>query len=368
METNNPPARYYIAKIASPSDVAFRFWLQANAAELLPGERVAECLRELAPMFAEVEIHKSPETHSSFFRNLIVCSRIWHCPVCATRITEERRRELGEAVKAWRGRFVLVTYTVQHENGQDLQKILTAELEAYRGMKSGKAWQSLKKEYRWKGSVRTLEVTYGDNGWHPHVHELVFLERELGDYQLASFKAVIYRLWLARLKTFNLTADYAHGVDVRSARKDIEDYVTKFGHEPAKVKWGVEHEITKQPTKRGKKKGRTPTQLLADYGAGDIRSGEVWREYAMVFKGRNQLVWSRGLRELLGMGTERSDAEIADEAPNESILYGKVSARQWRILLRRDYRAALLTAVREMTEAEFTAWLFKVLGEESGKP
>lgn len=79
---------------------ARRYYLQNLAADLLPDERVSECLRAVAPSADQVDLFHNPARSSARYANLIVCSRVWTCPVCAARITEERRRELTLAAAA----------------------------------------------------------------------------------------------------------------------------------------------------------------------------------------------------------------------------------------------------------------------------
>src|SRR6185503_16585697 len=108
------------------------------------------------------------------------CGRLWVCPVCAARITEQRRKELSNAVSRWPGKLLLVTFTFRHERRDRLTDLLARlvgkgkQRGAFQWMKSGKQWQEILRDVEWVGSVRALEVTYGDNGWHVHIHELVF--------------------------------------------------------------------------------------------------------------------------------------------------------------------------------------------------
>jgi hypothetical protein len=43
------------------------------------------------------------------------------------------------------------------------------------------------------GTIRTVEVTYGRNGWHPHVHAVVLNERPLEVDQEAARSAGVVR-------------------------------------------------------------------------------------------------------------------------------------------------------------------------------
>src|SRR5690349_16250907 len=93
---------------------AQRFYLQSFARSLLPDERVASCLRVIAPHKTHVEIHKSKVTKRARYKNLMVCGSVWQCPVCASYISEVRRKELSGAINKWTGGLVLLTYTASH--------------------------------------------------------------------------------------------------------------------------------------------------------------------------------------------------------------------------------------------------------------
>jgi len=356
---SNPPVIH--------SGVHLKYWLQSCARELLPDERVSHCLRYHAPNKTTVEVHKARESKTAFYKGLQVCGSVWQCPVCASRISEERKRELLAGIQAWHGSMVMVTYTLSHHKGMKLFDIVNAELEAYRALKSGGAFQSLQKEYYWDGSVRTIEITHGENGWHPHIHELVFVSngktKILDSVFTGGLKSSIFRLWKKALNHRNYGADYTHGLDVTTAKDTVADYIAKWGKEPINPEWSVSSEITKQPVKQARKGGKTPTAILFDYGEGVQGMGKLWREYAYAMKGRNQLVWSRGMRDKLGIGKEKTDGEIAADVPADSILLASLNRDQWKIILKGDFRSDVLFHAANDDEATFNQWLGNMLEE-----
>lgn len=355
------------ANIASPIDgyspFIFRFVLQEMAREILPHEKVAECLRKNAPLKTVVEIRKKEGSKHAHYSGLVVCSRIWFCAVCASRITEERRKDLHAATMSWLGGMGMATYTARHNKATTLPEILNGLLEAFRAFKSGKFFQEIKESYGWIGSVRTLEVTYGENGWHPHIHELVFFSNEIPIDIAMRLEFTLKQHWQAVLRRFGQTATHQRGLTLQTADSAIRDYVAKFGHEPIKTGWTVAHEITKQVTKTGKQDGRTPNQLLYDYWNGDIQARQIWKEYALTFKGRNQLVWSRGLRELLKMDKERTDEEIAEAVPEDAKLLATLTRSQWQGVLWANCVGEVLEKAGYMSESDFSQWLAALLEE-----
>jgi hypothetical protein len=347
------------------SGIALKYWLQSCARELVPNERVSQCLRSHAPLKENVEVHKAKEGKGAFYKGLVVCGSVWMCPVCASRISEERKRELLAGLSRWNGRLLMATYTLSHSRNMRLANILAAELDAYRSLKSGANFQRLKENFGWKGSVRTIEVTYGANGWHPHIHELVFIEmgktKIMDSVYEGHLKAEIFRDWKRNLNKRGYGIDYTHGIDIRTAKDTVADYLAKWGREPINPEWTISSEITKQPTKKARQGGHTPTALLFDYGEGSPQCGRLWREYAAVLKGKHQLEWSRGMRDELGIGKEKTDGEIAAEIPAETYLLASLNKEQWKIILRADLRGEVLHHASEDDEATFSQWLGNTL-------
>lgn len=329
-----------------------RFKLQAIARKLLPYRRVSNCLRSLVPGAAAVEIHHVPERDSAHFHNLRTCDSVWDCPVCAAKITEQRRIELMLAVsRAVTDGYtpILVTFTMRHNRGDNLASLLEALKKAYRGFKSGRAYQALKSDYGIAGTVTSTEVTHGhgrekNNGWHPHLHALMFLE-PIAANKLRSLENEFKTRWEHVINAQGYDASWEHGLTVKEGDSAIAEYVAKFGHEPKSARWTVERELTKAPVKQASDDGMTPFQMLEAYGNGDEQAGNLFREYSTVFSGRAQLVWSRGLRDLLGLNEEISDEQVNAVEPDETVLLTTVTVRDWYLLLnlQTDVRGELLT-------------------------
>ena len=49
------------------------------------------------------------------------------------------------------------------------------------------------KSFGYEGLIRSLEVMHGANGWHPHNHELWFLDEEIDHLEFQEF---INNKWL----------------------------------------------------------------------------------------------------------------------------------------------------------------------------
>src|SRR5690606_32198761 len=67
---------------------------------------------------------------------------------------------------------VMVTFTFPHTRFQSLRELLLRQREAFQRLRKGSPWDRFKSRMRYQGLVRSLEITHGSNGWHPHTHEL----------------------------------------------------------------------------------------------------------------------------------------------------------------------------------------------------
>jgi len=336
-----------------------RYFLQGLVAQLMPYTNVTTCLKLIIPGRVGVPVLYSDEKQRARLGNLCTCGLIWICPVCASRISEGRSALLSAAMSAVQVNPVLITFTMSHGASQRLAPNLAALTDAYKALTHGSVWIGFEQRYGWITAIRALEVTHGDNGWHPHMHVLAFLKQPLHYDEQPFFDLQLSELWLKRLASKGASASAKHGVDVRTAKKDAIDYVAKFGRD-SRGKWGLERELTKAVTKNARWKGRTPWALLSDYGKGDQQSGALFVEYADAFKGRKQLVTPNAARELLNM-KQVTDGQLA-AAPLSEIerVLIRLDVQQWKRVLLSDLRADLILVANTGSADQLAAWLMRV--------
>lgn len=298
------------------SSTEYRYRLQLYARNILwtNDMRLYYCLRRPAPGCSHVVVQRDTERNSAQYRNLELCNRVWTCPVCSARISNERRKELSAALAAAKKAGympVLITYTLRHDGRDKLGALLDALQGSLRKFKSGRAFQDIKAEYGVLGSIRALEITFGGYGWHPHIHELMFLDEQHSPRVLAGLRAWMIDRWRACLDKAGFDASYEHGIDVRTADSQIADYIAKYGREPREKAWSVENEIASTASKRAHADGLTPFQLLESVAYyHDKQARELFAEYATEMEGKRQIMWSAGLRKLLALPEELTDEQL----------------------------------------------------------
>ncbi len=342
------------------SAIVQRFALQDAARRLVPHERVARCCRYARPRETHVELLHSPAEGRAHYGALEVCSSVWLCPVCASKIAARRRAELVQAVavsKAQGGAVLHGTFTVQHGREDDLQLLLDRFTRAYRRLTGHRTCRKLiRPTYQIFGSVRALEVTEGQNGWHPHYHVLFFLSHPLTPAQLVHLETELRALWATAAAADKLGMN-EHGLKLQATQGAVADYIAKFGAEATTEAWGPESELSHAHVKRGRLGQRTPWDLLRAFTEGDDRAAHLWREYASVFKGRQQLTWSPGLRAILGLEDAASDADIAAARPSDAVHLLWITLADWLLVLRYQQRGQLLDVAASGDEDDCRVFL-----------
>lgn len=262
------------------------------------------------------------------------CSSIWACPVCASVIRAERAREITKAVEVHHkagGSILFVTLTIRHKKADPLKQSLNAVLGSWKKLLQGGAWvgtkrsEGMKSRYGVTGYVRSTEVTYGCNGWHPHIHALIFTARSLSDMEVAAFGDETHTRWARYAKkATGRTPNREHGTDVQRVDNDgkvLGKYLSKLQDEGKNKteKWDASAELARADVKRGRDDHFVPAELLeseTDLPAPQRR--RLWAEYVEGTRGRRAITWSRGLKELYEV-TEKSDDEIIDDTESAPV-------------------------------------------------
>jgi len=371
--------------------IKIRYALQETAQYLLrhepEGRRILRCGVQIAanalqsdnPAIPHGCVTVARDTHSgrASYSNLMHCESPWVCPVCSAWKTEQDKKEVNNACVAAAAKgmiVIMVTYTQSHIVSDVLSSLLQINKQARRWFKSntskeGYSWQDLKTEYGLVGGIINLECTHGKNSWHPHNHELIFIDPEKSTSQdISELRWKMARRWQMAVEKFGGSADMIHGFDLRYGDAAVSDYIAKIGCEPV-GKWSIEAELTKSGQKKGRGKGRTAFQLLYDYRfQKDKQAGALFIEFAREFAGSAHIRWSQGLRELLELDTfirpakdetENHQAEL----PPDYQPYLAIPLETWKrvVLLRTGRRAQLLLACEsgEVAICElFASWQY----------
>ena len=326
-----------------------RYWLVSQAKAEKPQEKPGDVYRTADCRHVnhgQIGVNVSPVHKAAHYSGLVTCGSVWACPVCASRIQERRRPEVQQAIDWAKGQgylVVMVTFTFPHKSWQSLGDLLARQADAFTRLRKGRPWDTMKADRGFKGLIRSLEVTHGANGWHPHTHELWFLKGSAEGLQ-----SLLAGLWVKACVKAGLVdasdeklveAFMEHGVDVKED-VDCGDYLAK---QDDSRRWGFAEELSKATSKAGRAKGVHPHHFLVRKASGD-RAHYV--EYVQAMKGRRQLFWTHGLKALVGVD-EVSDEVLADESQEAAELLGMLTQQDWKVVRGNDARAELLDAAEE---------------------
>lgn len=322
---------------------------------------------------------------SAGFAGLVSCGSVWVCPVCSAKIAARRQIEIQAAITAWYvlgGRVAFTTLTMRHRKGQGLGTLWDAVAGAWGSVTSGKSWNLARARAGLAGWLRLVEVTHGLNGWHVHIHALLFLPAGFTAEDLEEFHGWLTGRWFRALdrRGFSAVPDAQLSRLLDLAAVDaVADYFTKGtdaagvvpgespGSDPARKRSGAGRaadgprgdaasglslEFTRSHTKGVRSAASTAppfTLLDAVFLEGDADALDLWHEWESGSHGRRQLGWSKGLRDLLGLGSEDDDETIASEevgSSDDDLV--RIPLDTWRRLTKRP---ALIPLLLNVTEA-----------------
>lgn len=303
-----------------------------------------------------VEVHQERKTGAAFYVNLTACGSVWTCPVCTALIQERRRQEIEAAVEWAYVRELqpmLVTLTFPHRKKHKLLDLLRLQAAALKKLREGAPWTRWKTRNGFEGLIRSLELTHGLNGWHPHTHELWFVgahvkAKDAREQILARWESACIAVGLldpadaAQVKAFR-----RHAVDVKGWCS-ASDYLAK---QDDSRHWGVDREVAKASSKAGKASGVHPFGLLALARDGDARAAALYVEYADAMRTARtrQHYWSPGLKNRVGVN-EKSDEDLAEESREKADVLGFLDDEDWQTVREANARAQVLDA------AELGGW------------
>jgi hypothetical protein len=281
-------------------------------------------------------------------------------------VRQGRAEEIDQGLNGWLakgGGAELATLTCSHQLGDDLEPRLAAMAGAIHSLLKGAAWERYKKRLGFVGTIRAVEVTWGEaNGWHPHNHVVMLFERQLTPEERQALWRWLHNRWRGVLLAKGLgSITEAHGVDLRMVTGEVlGEYLTKV-----EGGWTAGLELARGDAKGGKRGGITPFELLAELAlTGEVRWRQLWTEYEAATFGKVCIRWSPGLRDLLlPKQVEKTDEELAaSEGADVGLLRWLCEAAEWREVQRAGTTGLLLDQVEDA--AGWVIFLSDLLGHE----
>jgi replication protein len=297
------------------------------------------------------------------FLNLETCRRVWLCPVCAPRIAWKRAQLLESQTDRWlkAGRSVLFqTLTFPHDYADPLSDSAKVAAKAFTAVLSGRKWQDDKDRYDVVGSVRSLEVTVGGSGWHPHIHALFYQTIPRGVRARRALQASVFGRFARVIEKAGFRPP-----DIRNSPLEIVSSA-EVGMYIAKAS-GIVRELTSWHMKSGRGGNRTPFELLRDVVMTDTTEDRrLWAEWETGMHRRRQLTYSRGLKKVLDR--DAPQPELSTDHQIEQMLASVTAAITPELWLRITNSPGLDLSLRKAFSTggypTAVAWLVDQLGPQ----
>ena len=356
--------------------------------------RLRDCGRVAVTQDGRIGVRASTAngTRVAGYAGLASCGSVWACPCCSAKVMTRRREEVAAALAAAEARglyVVMVTLTVRHRAGQPLAQLWDAVSKGWAAATSGAAWAGGKERrdgsrrigdkerFGVVGYIRATEVTHGVNGWHPHIHVLLLLDQPTSQAGAEVLGLSLWSRWDRALRRLGFDSRIVLEVNaetgeqemtgglraqvIRDGAEPMADYFTKAVYSESSDQTGdIASEVTLGGlSKSGRLGNRTPMQLLREIvNMGDADDLDLWHEWEAASKGRRALVWSHGLRELLGLDAEQTDEDIAAEelgTADDTVVV--LPGETWTQLRDARLEGELLRVVEQHGDAALRPWL-----------
>jgi hypothetical protein len=301
----------------------YRWALQDHISGILgEGWRTNYCMRRMHG--GEVKLLYDDKHSRSHYKGLMTCSSIWNCPLCNAKIMTRRAKEIKK-IPETKYQMTMVTFTIQHQLSDPLGQLVGDLNDGIKYLRrSKKFWDKTKRDYGIIGTITGLEVRYSTRtGWHPHKH-CIYLHNNDVTVNPDALKSRLEKRYCKRLENLGYRTT-KETVDVRKAHLDW--YISK---------WGFENELTAGMMKKSKKSISVSPFELA------MKDENKFREYANGMFRKRALVWSPGLKKMMGI-EEKTDEEINLEETEESREVINLTKKHWKVILKKKLRGKLLS-------------------------
>lgn len=295
----------------------------------------------------KIQVLLSKSRGTAHFNGLMTCGSVWDCPICSAKISARRSEEIKQGVNTWEEQgylVVMVTYTMRHNLGDNLKSVSKVITDAIRFVHSGAPYVRIRDKYNIKGSISATEILFNPvNGWHYHKHQLMFIKSNTIDYEnLEKWLFDRYNKYL-QLNGFDALSGIGVTVSPPQDNENLPEYISK---------WGLEDELTADNKDSN---SLHPFELLDNE-----KYHSRFIEYSLCMYGKRRLTWSKGLRDLLGLGVELTDEEIAELIEiieDDQIEIATIEYQYWKYIVKHDLRSKVLDEAEKGIEL-FNDWYY----------
>lgn len=259
----------------------------------LSDHRVGGCGRWVLSGRAEI---KRSATGKAHFAGLNRCGSSL-CPVCGSAKRLRLAQQIEQAITshtAQGGHVAFLTLTTPFDRSTPAREAVRAVSGAWSRMFAGRNRSEFRSEFGAQHEIRVIEVTDTLQGWHPHIHALVFTTSPIDQDRMSD--------WL-----FPRWANAISALGQKRPSKSHAVRVLPYQGDPSRIA----HYVAGTDDGLSRRSGfsRTVMQLARDGVMGDSRAWDRFCEWIEAAKGIHLTRWSRGAQEALGASEPLPEAE-----------------------------------------------------------
>ena len=299
--------------------------LQALAAHHTTDEavanRLAGCGRRAVAATVTTTVGSNGNTGT---RGVMSCDLRHLCAYCGTKEMEDQAVLLEASISAWQAlglTVLLVTFTVPHSLRDRLASTVQWLAAGEKAVLQGSARARIERLYGVGPYFRRREFDrLPENGWHPHSHVLLFVERTLTDAEVAALREDMSARFLRAVRRAGAPeslGDQVHAVDARAVDAGDAHVVARY--------------ITKTTAWNGEPKGSFALlAALAEHRTADgspcdcarcLANTEAWSEF---------VAWTQETKRqrfAAPVGLEERLAALGSDAPARQVYRTQDTAR-----------------------------------------
>jgi len=282
---------------------------------------VSKCMRVPVGSPQIVKANRVDGSSYTSFRGLHTCKSAWSCPICSPSISAHRASVISRMFEGEKSSTAMVTYTIQHQKSDRLSGLIDVLYDSLRQARSGSRLKQFKSQA--DGYIRATEITYGKNGWHPHIHEMIVLSE---DGTMEGLKSTVARSFMSAVKKSGL-ALYEQTVKIDEWDGNTE-YITKDAEIGELTGWANKKSVN--------------IMDIASRIGDDDESWGLYCEYFEAVYRRKKIIVSRSLSDRY----KKADSDVNKEMGVESVeLLHKFTVDEWREVVRADVRFHVIAHV-----------------------
>lgn len=330
---------------------------------------------------------------SSKIYGILNCNNSWACPYCSPNNMSKHAAKIAiamDAIKYHKNQIpIFMTFTVPHSRSmsyEDVYHLLKNtwhyftrhgkngdshayhQKDGYNRSARHNVWSDFCNEFNVKYYVRVAETTYGQSGWHPHYHMLIWVDSD--KYDLTSgWEESIREAWLTIAKRKLATWFKAHNYPdnavehfMANTREKINGFYISKNPKTGKVAiaqssqyicgWGADKEVTGNYQHKASNDGHySMRQLLESAVAGNTEHEKLYLEYActMVKLRTRRIQWSRSdymeiIRQWKMTHEYKQLLKKKLNVPPMTVVFWFTSA-QWSLICEWDYYLPMISNI-----------------------